>query len=220
MSRAGLEAERLWRAINKFVTRTEAVRIAQQHGGGGSPGPQGPAGPSGPAGATGATGPQGPTGATGPAGPQGPAGATGPAGAAGISHLFVPFHTDATANITLTNQANAAQFLANSNRNITKVDLTGYTQARLVCRVITGSASVNSPRIYARYRTTFSTTVGDYLLMGATEIQCSLSSTGVADSGWIDLVSGAQADVFLTVIQNGGDAAADPALGMVTVRFR
>jgi hypothetical protein len=136
------------------------------------------------------------------------------------NHLLVPFHTDATANVTLTNQANSAQFLANSNRNITRVDLTGYTQARLVCRVVTGSASVNNPRIYARYRTAFSTTATDYLLMGTSEIECSLSATGVIDSGWIDLVAGAQADVFLTVIQNGGDGAADPALGMVTIRFK
>lgn len=132
----------------------------------------------------------------------------------------VPFHSAADSNVTLTNQAAAAQFLGNSDRNITKADLTNFSQVRLLARVVTGSASANTPRIYARYLTTYSTTVGDYLAMGATEVECSLTTAGLIDSGWIDLVPGAQADVFLTVIQIGGDAAADPALGHVALDFK
>ncbi len=120
----------------------------------------------------------------------------------------------------MTNQAVAEQFLANSNRSITKADLADFTQCRLITRVITGSASANSPRLRLRYSTTFTTTIGSFAQIGASDVVTSLTSTGVIDSGWVDLVVGAQADVFLTVSQIGGDAAADPAVGMVLAYFR
>lgn len=139
----------------------------------------------------------------------------------GSSQLHISFHSDAGANATLTNQANAEQFLANSNRNIQKVDLTSYTQARLVARIVTASASANTPRIYAQYFTSFSTVVGDYLDIGSSALNCSLfTGQTYCDTGWINLVAGAKADVFVTVLQNGGDAAADPALGMVALQFK
>ena len=141
-------------------------------------------------------------------------------GGGGSGSLILPFHADATANITLTNQANAEQFLGNSNRNIQKADLTSYTQVRLTARVITASASVNSPRLYVEYYTSFTTTVGTFIAIGASAANASLSAAGLVDSGWINLVTGAKADIFITVLQNGGDGAADPALGPVTVHFK
>lgn len=129
-------------------------------------------------------------------------------------------HSDAGANVTLTNQANAEQFLGNSNRNIHKINLSNYTQVRLVARVVTASASANTPRVYAEYHTSFSTTVGDYSGIGTSAVNCSLAATGVIDSGWVNLAAGAKADVFVTVLQNGGDGAADPALGAVTLQFK
>ncbi len=140
--------------------------------------------------------------------------------AGGSGQLVVAVHADAGVSLTLTNQANAEQFLGNANRNITKVDLTNYTQVRLITRVVTASASANSPRVYAEYNTTGSLTVGTYSDIGTSAVSCSLSTTGIIDSGWVDLVSGAKADVFVIVIQNGGDAAADPALGGVYLHFR
>jgi len=132
----------------------------------------------------------------------------------------VPIHSDGSAAITMTNQANSEQFLGNSNRIITKVDLTHYTQVRLITRVVTGSASANSPRVYAEYHTAFSTTIGNYVGIGTSTVNCSLTSTGLIDSGWIDLADGAKADVFIAVLQNGGDATADPAVGGVYLHFR
>jgi hypothetical protein len=133
---------------------------------------------------------------------------------------ILPFHAESDGTITLTDQALAEQFLSNSSRNITKFDLTQYTQCRLITRVTTGSASANSPRLRVRYNTTFSTTVGDYSDIGTSEVSTSLTSTGVIDSGWVNLAAGALADVFITVTQLGGDGAADPAYGMVMVHFR
>lgn len=138
----------------------------------------------------------------------------------GAGQLVVNIHADATANVTMTNQANAEQFLANSNRNITKIDLTNYTEVRLVAHVVTGSASVNSPRIYAEYHTSFTTTVATYSGIGTSVVSCSLTTAGLVDSGWVPLVTGAKADVFVTVLQNGGNAAADPAVAHVSLQFR
>lgn len=139
------------------------------------------------------------------------------------TQLVVMFHAESDGTITLTNQPNTAQFLSNSNRNIWQVDLTKYTQVRIVARVTTGSASANSPRLIARYKTVasgFSTTVGDYVDIGTSEVSASLTSTGVIASSWIAITASALADIFITIIQNGGDGAADPAYAMLGLQFR
>lgn len=147
---------------------------------------------------------------------------TGPlwaASAAGSSQLEITIIAS-TANLVLTNQANAEQFLGNTSRDIHKVDLTNYTQVRLLVRVGSGSASPNSPRVYAEYAPAFTTTLGDYLAIGASAVNCSIAATGLIDSGWINLVAGAKADVFITILQNGGNGSADPALGPIAVQFK
>ena len=140
--------------------------------------------------------------------------AGGGAGQCEVS-IFAP-----TAAVALTNQANAEQFLTNGSHVIRKADLTSYTQVRLLVRVTTGSASANNPRIYLEYFTSFSTTVSNYLAIGASAVNCSLTAAGLIDSGWINLVAGAKADVFLAVLQNGGNASADPALSWVAAQFK
>ncbi len=136
------------------------------------------------------------------------------------SPLILPIHGDASANVTMTNQANSEQFLGNSNRNIFHIDLTGYTEARLCARVVTGSASANTPRIYAEYHTAYSTTAGDYSDIGTSAVSVSLTTAGYVSTSWVALASGAKADVYVTVFQNGGDGAADPAVGPVSLQFR
>lgn len=132
----------------------------------------------------------------------------------------LPFQSNAAANLTLTNQANTLQFLGNSNRNILKADLSRYSKVRIVARVVTLSASVNSPRVIVRYITTFSTTAANFLDIGTSEVNASLSATGVVTSSWIDLSANAKADVFITILQHGGDGVADPALGPIMVQFK
>lgn len=137
------------------------------------------------------------------------------------NQMSLPFHAEGDGGVTLTSQSSTTQFFSNNNRNITRGDLTLYTQARLVARVQTGSASANSPRLILRYRSgAFSTTVGDYSDIGTSEVACSLTSTGVIDSGWIDLASGAKADVLITMVQTGGNGSASPVLGTVIAYFR
>ena len=139
----------------------------------------------------------------------------------GAVQMCVPFNTTPGSNLTLTNQVLAEQFLANSNRNITRVDLTYFNEVRIVSRVVTGSVSVNNPRLRVRYAIGFTTVVASYADIGTTEVAAALGTSGVADSGWISLVAAARADnVFVTVTQIGGDGVADPALGFVNVYFR
>jgi hypothetical protein len=132
----------------------------------------------------------------------------------------VVFQANAATAVNLTDQATAEQFFNNANRNITKIDLTGYTQCRLIARVTTGSASANTPRLILKYHTSFSTTVGDYVDIGTSAVVASLTNTGVIDSGWIALAAGAKADIFLAVTMIGGDAAADPAVAHMYAHFR
>lgn len=187
----------------------------------GPPGADGQDGAAGAQGIQGIQGIQGPQGDQGPQGPQGDPGPQGAAGANGQSIAIVNFHANGTANVTMTNQAVAEQFLGNSDRNITKIDLTGFTQVRLLTRVLTLSASVNSPRLRLRYRSgAFSNAIANFSQIGDSDVVTSLSATGLIDSGWINLVAGAKADVFITVAQIGGDATADPAVGMVAAHFR
>jgi hypothetical protein len=133
----------------------------------------------------------------------------------------VPFHAAAPTALTLTSQAVAAQFLANNNRNITLLDLAEYTECRLVARVATGSASANTPQLRVGYSTTFTTTVGSFSDIGTSPVVASLTTAGVARSAWVPLATNAAADaVYVTVLQEGGNASASPALGPVIVEFR
>lgn len=142
-------------------------------------------------------------------------------GGGGAGTLRVTFHANATGNITLTNQVSGDQFLGNSNRNIQLADLAAYTQVRITARVVTGSVSVNNPRVVIRYANSFTTTVGSYVNIGTSEVSASMSSTGTATSGWIALAAGAIGDnKHITIIQTGGDGGADPALGPVVVEFK
>lgn len=139
----------------------------------------------------------------------------------GYKRMFCQcFYGDTAANLTLTNQSNAENFLAAVSRAVTLLELSTYTQVRLVTRVQTGSASANSPRLRLRYRTAFSTTVTDYSDIGTSEVSTSLTSTGVIDSGWVNITALAKADVYVTVTQIGGDGVADPVIGFINAYFR
>jgi hypothetical protein len=149
------------------------------------------------------------------------AGASGSPAPTTPAVLSIPFHSAADSQLTLTNQVLAANFLSASNRNITLLDLAEYTECRIVARVVTGSASVNTPQVRVVYSTTFTTTVGSFANIGTSPVVASLTTAGVARSAWVPLATNAAADaVYVSVLQEGGDAAADPVIGMLTVEFR
>lgn len=127
-----------------------------------------------------------------------------------------------TAVVTLTNHPSTAQFLANSSAYGWRMDLSEFTQVQLNFIIFGGSASANNPRLMVRYKTSFSTDMTTYSDIGTSEVSASLAgSIGDAKtSGWIDLASGAKADVFIGVGQIGGDGAADPAPFSISVGLR
>lgn len=122
------------------------------------------------------------------------------------------------AGVTLSDVAATDAFLAKSNRNIQQIDLTPYTQVRMTVRVTTGATA--GTKLVATYHTAFSTTVGDYVAIGTSAVECALDSTGTITSSWIDLAAGAKADVFTTIKQTGGDGATDPVIAFLTLQFR
>lgn len=222
-------------AIKKIVSECEIA---------GTPGPQGPQGPQGepgPAGTAGADGAQGPQGVQGPAGDPGPQGVQGiqgppgndgaqgiqgvqgnpgvqgPAGPASI--LCVPIVSDA-AGLTLTNMALALGFLGSSHRYATKVDLTNFTQVRLLVNK-QGTAGAAASKIILRYITAFSTTVGSWLDIGSSEVSCAINvQNTVIASAWINITALAKADVFVTAVMSGGDGVLDPVIGNVVAQFK
>lgn len=142
-----------------------------------------------------------------------------PAGGGGSGQAVVNFHSDGGANCTLTNQANSEQYLGNSARNEVQFDGTNFTQVRLVAYVVTASVSVNSPRLYPQYWNSSAwTTIGAGTT--ASGEATALTPTGIKVTSWIDLPAGAKADVRFRIAQNGGDGAADPALGNVSLQFK
>ena len=193
----------------------------------GDTGPQGETGDTGAAGVDGATGPTGPqgvgaTGDTGPKGDTGDAGATGPtgpAGSAGSSQMTLPLEVDG-AGITWTNMPSAETFFAGSHRHVLKADLSGYTQCRLIVNKQGTSGAANS-KLILRYRTAFSTTVGNFSDIGTSEVSVAVNTTNnVLASNWIDLAAGAKADVYVCVVGSGGDGALDPIFGQISAQFK
>jgi hypothetical protein len=123
---------------------------------------------------------------------------------------------------TWTNMPAAVTFIIGAaGAAVTKlIPLGSFTQVRYV--LATGTvAGASGSKLYVRYRSAYSATASDYLLMGATEVECAINSTNTGvDSGWINLVAGAIGDVYVTVLGSGGDGAVDPVFGTGTIYFR
>jgi hypothetical protein len=180
----------------------------------GPQGEQGPQGIQGPPGVDGSDGEQGIPGIQGPPGNDGAPGAPGPA-----SLLCVPLVADA-AGVTLTNMLAALGFFNASHRYATKVELTNFTQVRLVVNK-QGTAGAAASKIILRYRTAFDATAANWLDIGASEVSCAINvQNTVVASAWINLVAGAKADVFICPLMSGGDGVLDPIIGNVVAEFK
>jgi hypothetical protein len=183
----------------------------------GLPGADGAAGADGQDGAQGLQGQQGIQGIQGIQGVPGDPGEQGPAGPASI--LCIPLVADA-AGLTLTNMALALGFLGASHRYATKIDLTNFTQVRLLVNK-QGTAGAAASKIILRYRTAFSVTVTDWLDIGASEVSCAINvQNSVVASAWINIAALAKADVFVCPVMSGGDGALDPIIGNVAAQFK
>lgn len=125
--------------------------------------------------------------------------------------------------LVLTDSPNTKRFAGNSMvSRLTIANLADYKQVRFTGVVTTTSASANTPKIVLQYATTYTGTVGNYNDIGTSEVSFLLSgSTGIRDTGWIDLAAGAKIDpCYFAMMEQGGDSTADPAITAVYVEFR
>ena len=135
--------------------------------------------------------------------------------------LRTPFHSDGGAACSLGAHPSTEQFLKNLNINIQIADLSTYSQVRMFCRIYTNSGSSNSPRLIAKYHTSYTTTVGTFSDIGSSEVSTSLASYTLANSGWINLADSAMIDdCYITVTQIGGDSSATPRISSLFMEFR
>lgn len=113
--------------------------------------------------------------------------------------------------------------LVNSTGSPMRVDLTGFTQARI--SVMRGSTTRANLTMAIKYKTGAPTgTYGDYSELGASttevEIACPTANT-FFQSSWISLVSGAIADdISLAMCWTNGDSGSNVALQRVTLEIR
>lgn len=132
------------------------------------------------------------------------------AAVAGMLTLLAP---DTAVVYTNAPAGGAAEWAA-SSRWRTIVDLSRFTECRLSAYVEVTGAATATLAIEATAASSFD------FLDGADGPNISLNGTGVKVSDWVPIFSGYRTDVTLRPSHVGGNGAADPAIGLVTVQFR
>jgi hypothetical protein len=125
----------------------------------------------------------------------------------------------AAGNFTLTNMASALQFFNNQTAYIARADLKGFRRVRLIVQK-GGTAGSTNAKLILRYRTTYSNTTTDYSNIGTSEVSVAINTTNTyLTTSWIDLALAAKGDVFVSLMQQGGDGSADPIVGNIYAEF-
>jgi hypothetical protein len=111
-------------------------------------------------------------------------------------------------------------FLLNSTAYSQFADLTTYNQVRILVNRQGGSGSTNA-KLVAKYRTSYSTTVGDFSDIGTSEVSANINSNNTyTASNWINLANAAKTNVFLAIIGSGASGNPSPTLGSIVLEFR
>lgn len=132
--------------------------------------------------------------------------------------LHVPLVTDIA--WTWTNMPAALTFIGGNIRMVQRLDLSNYTEVRFMV-FKAGGAGAASSKLILRYRTTISTTAANWLDIGTSEVSVAINVMNTfLETAWINLVAEAQADVFVSVMGEGGDGVLDPVFGSVVAQFR
>lgn len=140
------------------------------------------------------------------------------------SQILIPFATTDIANMVWTNQPVALSFWmssATSGKGVIRVDLTNYTQVRLMVNKLNTAGATDS-KLILRYKTgSWSTAVADYLNIGVSEVSVPINVQNTfLETSWIDLVPEAKADVLITLLGSGGDGVIDPIFGYIAATFK
>lgn len=143
-------------------------------------------------------------------------------GSSGV--LRVPFSVPVLAATVWTNMPAAASFFlstATVAKSATGIDLTNYTQCRLLVNK-QGTSGASASKLILRYKASpFTQTVANYIDIGTSEVSVAINvnNTFLA-TAWKTLAEGAKADVYVDIIGSGGDGVLDPAFGSVVVEFK
>ena len=99
-------------------------------------------------------------------------------------------------------------------------DLSSYTQVRILVNRQGGSGSTNA-KLVAKYRTSYSTTVGDFSDIGTSEVSANINSNNTyTTSNWINLANAARTNVYLAIIGSGASGNPSPTFGSIVLEFR
>ncbi|MDP9469580.1 MAG: hypothetical protein M3Q71_02795 [Chloroflexota bacterium] len=129
------------------------------------------------------------------------------------NHTFPPFVVTLSAEgITLTNMGSGFAVLTAPQL---LVDLTHAVQFRTTMRVRFAGASGAVARVqYSPDQTT-------WVDFGAlADVNMSMATVTTQATAWLSLPTGARADVYLRIGIEGGDGAADPTIGTITLQHR
>jgi hypothetical protein len=123
---------------------------------------------------------------------------------------------------TWANMPNTLQFFDSSSAYVTQIDLTDYNQVRLIVNK-QGTAGATGSKLLVRYQATTGTPFDEtlYSAIGSSEVSVAVDTTNtIITSSWINLVSGAKADVWVALMGIDGDTTADPVFGNIYAEFR
>jgi hypothetical protein len=106
-------------------------------------------------------------------------------------------------------------------KGVTKADLSGFTQVRLLVNK-QGTAGAAASKLILRYKASpFTQTVANYADIGTSEVSVATNvQNSFLETEWVNLAAGAKADVFVALVGSGGDGALDPAFGAVVAEFK
>jgi hypothetical protein len=116
----------------------------------------------------------------------------------------------------------AVTFFDNSTGFVTQADLTAYNQVRLIVNK-QGTAGAASSKIILRYQLTSGApfTASSYSDIGTSEVSVAVNvANNILVSSWINMVSVAKDDVWVTIVGIDGDGTISPQFGNIYAEFR
>jgi hypothetical protein len=117
------------------------------------------------------------------------------------------------ANVTWTNQPAALTELFGTVHRRARLDLTYASQSRVMAQVSTlGATSAILMAQYSVDETAWSN-LSDPLAIGG-------GVAGTRVTAWTDIPVGALGDVYLRIVGQDGNGAADPILGVIQIQYR
>lgn len=116
----------------------------------------------------------------------------------------------------------AVTFFDNSTGFVTQADLTAYNQVRLIVNK-QATAGAASSKIILRYQATSGSpfTASSYSDIGTSEVSVAVNvANNILVTSWINMVSGAKDDVWITILGIDGDGTTSPQFGNIYAEFR